>query len=266
LKGLPLPEEKATSFMSFQNQTQGQHATRTGSEPATIIFPVRVNSLLYIGLEKILSEHGFIVWPGTCDNLSSLPDLQDQTSFLFIVDGNNCSDGAVSLIKRLKAQCPTARLVVLADHFEPSTVLAAWEAGADGFCLSTQHHEILVKSLELVMLGELVMPATLAFALAAQGGGPSDYPLDASPSHADPDGPVRPLSNRELEILNCLREGAPNKVIARKLKLSEATVKVHVKAILKKIGACNRTQAALWARKHNGRMPETASAHAESNF
>ena len=50
--------------------------------------------------------------------------------------------------------------------------------------------------------------------------------------------------------MTCLRDGAPNKVIARKLNLSEATVKVHVKAILKKIGASNRTQAALWATRY----------------
>ncbi len=55
---------------------------------------------------------------------------------------------------------------------------------------------------------------------------------------------------RETQILAYLREGAPNKVIARKLNLSESTVKVHVKAILKKVGACNRTQAALWATRH----------------
>jgi two-component system nitrate/nitrite response regulator NarL len=55
------------------------------------------------------------------------------------------------------------------------------------------------------------------------------------------------LSTREAEILHCLTEGAPNKIIARKLDVAEATVKVHIKAILRKIGAANRTQAAMWA-------------------
>ena len=58
------------------------------------------------------------------------------------------------------------------------------------------------------------------------------------------------LSNREAEILVFLKEGAPNKVIARSLNLSEATIKVHIKAILKKAGVRNRTQAALWARRY----------------
>jgi two-component system nitrate/nitrite response regulator NarL len=58
------------------------------------------------------------------------------------------------------------------------------------------------------------------------------------------------LSTREAEILHCLTEGAPNKIIARKLAVAEATVKVHIKAILRKIGAANRTQAAMWATTH----------------
>jgi two-component system nitrate/nitrite response regulator NarL len=62
----------------------------------------------------------------------------------------------------------------------------------------------------------------------------------------------RRLSQREQEILRWLMEGAPNKVIARKLNVAEATVKVHIKAILRKIGAHNRTQAAMWATQQLG--------------
>jgi two-component system nitrate/nitrite response regulator NarL len=62
--------------------------------------------------------------------------------------------------------------------------------------------------------------------------------------------PVRTLSSREAEILHCLMQGAPNKIIARKLEVAEATVKVHIKAILRKIRVTNRTQAAMWAVAH----------------
>ena len=61
---------------------------------------------------------------------------------------------------------------------------------------------------------------------------------------------IRTLSSREAEILQCLMQGAPNKVIARKLDVAEATVKVHIKAILRKIRVANRTQAAMWAVNH----------------
>ncbi len=59
-----------------------------------------------------------------------------------------------------------------------------------------------------------------------------------------------PLSNREYEIVQRLAEGLSNKVIAGQLAISEATVKVHLKTILKKLGLHNRTQAAIWAVQH----------------
>ena len=63
---------------------------------------------------------------------------------------------------------------------------------------------------------------------------------------------VRSLSRRELVILRTLTEGASNKIIARKLVITELTVKVHMKAILRKLRLQNRTQAAIWARTHLG--------------
>jgi two-component system nitrate/nitrite response regulator NarL len=57
-------------------------------------------------------------------------------------------------------------------------------------------------------------------------------------------------------VLNCLRDGSPNKIIARKLDVTEATIKVHVKALLRKIGAANRTQAAMWAAEHLSKKTE----------
>ena len=56
------------------------------------------------------------------------------------------------------------------------------------------------------------------------------------------------LSGREAQILHCLTKGASNKLIARDLGVAEATIKVHVKAILRKVKAANRTQAAMWAQ------------------
>jgi two-component system nitrate/nitrite response regulator NarL len=63
--------------------------------------------------------------------------------------------------------------------------------------------------------------------------------------------PAPPFSPREASILQLLREGAPNKLIARQLSLTEATVKVHLKSILRKIRVNNRTQAAVWAMQQD---------------
>jgi len=69
------------------------------------------------------------------------------------------------------------------------------------------------------------------------------------------------LSKRQKEILQCLKQGASNKVIARQLQLAEATVKIHVKSLLKKLRLINRTQAAIWALEHLPESNVQASRH-----
>jgi two-component system nitrate/nitrite response regulator NarL len=105
---------------------------------------------------------------------------------------------------------------------------------------------------ELVMMGETVFPpAFLSFALA-DGHHESNRASSESSSGATLNaGTVDPrLSPRERTILRCLTEGDSNKCIARKIEIAEATVKVHIKAILRKIQVQNRTQAAIWGVNH----------------
>jgi two-component system nitrate/nitrite response regulator NarL len=236
---------------------QMQRSSRTEVEPdpssglPTIVFPICNNPLLRVGLEKILSDAGFGVWREIIEEPSLLPNIHSEVRVLFIIDGNTYGAGAVEMIAELKARAPEGRIVILADAFQPAAIAAAWDAGAHGFCLSTHRHDVLIKFLELVMLGEAVLPSEIVLSLA-EGGERYAPPLpaDAMPQAEAVELANRKLSNREAEILVCLKEGAPNKVIARRLNLSEATVKVHVKAILKKVGVCNRTQAALWATRN----------------
>jgi two-component system nitrate/nitrite response regulator NarL len=107
-------------------------------------------------------------------------------------------------------------------------------AGADGFLAKTVSPEALVQSLQLVMMGEKVYPTNLA-SLLAEAGAP--VPQDS----------LRGLSAREQEILHLLVTGASNKAIAIRLGITEATVKVHLKTVLRKVDVGNRTQAAVWA-------------------
>jgi two-component system nitrate/nitrite response regulator NarL len=96
-----------------------------------------------------------------------------------------------------------------------------------------------------------MLPGTLVRSLLSQVALNADNDQDrpiAEPLPVDPG--MHKFSNREAEILRCIMQGEPNKVIARKLEVTEATIKVHVKAILRKIGVGNRTQAAMWATEH----------------
>ncbi|MET0529573.1 MAG: response regulator transcription factor, partial [Microvirga sp.] len=134
------------------------------------------------------------------------------------------------------------------------------QAGADGYCLATTGCDALVKYLDLVMLGEIVFPSSALLSAMTMGGEVREIRTDISPitipgpqperSAESKESVIRTLSIREAEILQCLMQGAPNKVIARKLDVAEATVKVHIKAILRKIRVANRTQAAMWAVNH----------------
>ena len=99
------------------------------------------------------------------------------------------------------------------------------------------------------MLGETVLPSAVVRSLTAGAASDQDQLLQGN-GVAEATLPALEgckLSIREREILGYLIKGEPNKVIARKLEITEATIKVHVKAILRKIGVTNRTQAAMWA-------------------
>lgn len=143
------------------------------------------------------------------------------------------------IVQKVRAAVPEARLVVLADQVPPEVLAQSFTAGADGFLNKDMSYEAMIESLRLVMLGEKVFPSRILADLvngAGQGG----------PYFARPGGRGN-LSAREVEILRCLVTGHSNKMIGNRLNITETTVKVHLKSILRKIGAANRTQAAIWA-------------------
>jgi two-component system nitrate/nitrite response regulator NarL len=186
--------------------------------------------------------------------------IQSEEPLLFVIDSNLVPDGRLDVVRCLKEQNPGSRVVVLADEFNLEDMAVCLRSGIDGYCLATTGCEALVKYLDLVMLGEVVFPAAMFLSAITPAREVSDNqkeiainlarrPQISHPSEAG-SSPVRSLSSREAEILQCLIQGAPNKVIARKLDVAEATVKVHIKAILRKIRVANRTQAAMWAVNH----------------
>ena len=237
--------------MSLHSLIEDRRSHRLEEKPTTKVFPICSNPLLRIGLETVLAGEGFDVWHEAVDDISTLPELPEGEHPLFIIDGEIRSDAIISIISRIKMRFPDAKIAILAETFEVDAVSAAWRAGAHGFCLSNSQSEILAGSLHLVMLGEVVLPSAFILSMTEPNAKPAaSVSVESSEVCDDHRLPGRRLSMRETQILGYLREGAPNKVIARKLNLSESTVKVHVKAILKKVGACNRTQAALWATRH----------------
>jgi two-component system, NarL family, nitrate/nitrite response regulator NarL len=218
------------------------------------------NALLRTGLKHLLFDTCFIVSETAC--ASRLCDFPDARLVLFIVSAAHCTSKTSEALRRLKAQCPSARVCVLADHFDTGGVIAACNAGADGFCLTTAGRDVLIKSLELIVLGESILPSTILLSVLDQASRRPERQIGHGNSIEKAKGSnliAHKLSVREGEILGDLMEGATNKVIARKYGLTEATIKVHVKAILRKTGAKNRTQAAMWAGDHISMAPSDTS-------
>lgn len=153
------------------------------------------------------------------------------------------------------------RVIVLAEQLVDAEVRAVIEAGAHGFLLRDEiGADELFKSLECVRGGGMVFPSRFSDLPGERRPhgtssrvGQSNGDATAGASDAAGDGAPstrRPLSGRERTILMMLAQGASNKVIARKLAISEATVKVHMKNLLRKMDVQNRTQAAVWGARY----------------
>ena len=179
------------------------------------------------------------------------------------------------LVRQITTSNHLVRAVILAASQIASDIVRALNAGACGFLRQDITGDQLLKSLELIVTGQTVIYPQF-WITASQAKAPDDAVTDGAKrtpyllesvaaatcervAGEDPSceslpgaGLARGLSSRELAILRTLMEGASNKVIARTLVITEATVKVHMKAILRKLRLQNRTQAAIWARSYLG--------------
>ena len=140
-------------------------------------------------------------------------------------------------VERLHAAAPAARIVMLSASADLPSIRKAMAAGARGYVLKSRSGETLRHAIALVMAGEVYVPPVVLAELDRPQGG-SELPADS---------PLRSLTERQRQTLLLLVQGLSNKEIARQLGLLESTVKAHLKVILKKLGAGNRTQAALLA-------------------
>jgi two-component system nitrate/nitrite response regulator NarL len=206
------------------------------------IIVVGPRSLLRVGLVSLLGTIGFELIEEADDIAHLAGHLGARPSpDVLIVCLLRAFENTVSTVGEMKAWRPMARIVFIVPKLDIEAMSTCFAAGACGYFLETISRDALRESLKLVNAGGKVFPSELA----------SLFPMFTSKFDNPPPGnlapPVSDLSRRELEILRCLTDGQSNKVIARNLAIAEATVKVHIKRILRKARVINRTQAALWA-------------------
>jgi DNA-binding NarL/FixJ family response regulator len=229
---------------------------------ATIL--VGKSILLREGLAKILRSANFRILASVSCADDLLPSkLQSHQPLFLVVHTGDDFEAAVEQIELLRDQHPGGRIAIVADHYRLGDLVSAFRAGADGYFVDIMTCDVFIKSVELVVMGETIFPpAFLSFVLGPDGEQLAETVLLDEKNEAilftTEDTLTPQLSPREKSILHCLIEGDSNKCIARKIDIAEATVKVHVKAILRKIRVQNRTQAAIWGM-NNGSLTRPAN-------
>jgi two-component system, NarL family, nitrate/nitrite response regulator NarL len=164
---------------------------------------------------------------------------------LTLLDLNLKGSGGLEILATLKEEDPSRRVVMLTVSDAPEDLMAAIRAGADGYLLKDTEPEQLLVRVRDALEGRTVISEALTGALAAA------LRDDVRGARRD----VRDLTDRELAVLKCIAGGQSNKVIARNLLITEGTVKVHVKHLLKKLGFRSRVEAAVWASEQGLRSP-----------
>ena len=202
------------------------------------------DNLLREGLKRLMDGSEFKVFAEVSNLDDALLSLaQEPGARLVLLDPCSGDDEDFSWLSKLREENENLKIIVLTSDLSASCLARALEAGADGYLLKDLSSESLIQSLKLVLMGEKVFPSRLAAMLAT-----ASVSFVREENHRVPSGTG--LSPRETQVLSCLVDGHSNKVIGRDLGITDATVKVQLKAALRKIDAQNRTQAAIWAISH----------------
>ena len=157
------------------------------------------------------------------------PDVVLMDLSMPVLDG-------VAATRRLAAEVPDAHVLVLTSFGDTPRILDSLSAGAEGYLLKSAEPEEILSGIRQVVSGGSPLDPKAARALV------NSRRSAASAS----------LTDREREVLGCVVQGLANKQIARRLGISERTVKAHLTSTFQRIGVTDRTQAALWAERHLG--------------
>jgi two-component system nitrate/nitrite response regulator NarL len=208
------------------------------SEGRHTILVVDDHPLFRKGVIQLLQlDPSFEVVGEAGDYATAVQLAKDKEPDLTLLDLNLKGSGGLEILSALKEEDPSRRVVMLTVSDAPEDLMAAIRAGADGYLLKDTEPEDLLERVRGALEGRTVISDSLTAALA------DALRDEARGVRRD----MRDLTDRELAVLRCVAGGQSNKVIARNLSITEGTVKVHVKHLLKKLGFRSRVEAAVWA-------------------
>ena len=193
------------------------------------------HAIVRSGLERLLGTTTDIeVVAGAADGEEAVGLAAAHRPDVVLMDVSMPNMDGIEATRRILEQHDEVQVVVLTSISDRAKIEAALDAGAIGYLLKDAEPDEVIRGIRAAARGESPIAPKAARTLLA----------------AREQRPELQLSERELEVLRCVAEGLPNKVIARRLEISEKTVKAHLTRVYHQIGVTDRTQAALWAKEH----------------
>lgn len=208
--------------------------------------PIRIlivddHSMIREGIRQLLELEGDIKVVGEAgDGKEAIQLIQQTPHDVVLLDINMPNINGLQVLEQLKQKRIQTKVLILTIHNEIEYLLKAVDIGVNGYVLKDSESSVLKTAINAVYHGEtFIQPSLTPLLKENVEKGTRRLQIDDS------------LTRRELQVLELLAEGLYNKEIAEKLFISEKTVKNHVSSIFKKIGVSDRTQAAVYAIKHN---------------
>ena len=197
------------------------------------------HAIVRTGLSQLLGTADDIELVGAAgDGDGAVAMAADLRPDVVLMDLSMPGTDGITATRRIVAANPETHVLVLTSFSDQARILDALQAGAEGYLLKHSEPEVILAGVREIVAGGSPLDPKAARVLLTNRRSP---------------GPETKLTEREQEVLNMVGAGLPNKTIARRLGISERTVKAHLTSVYQRLGVTDRTQAALWAQRHGGR-------------
>lgn len=202
------------------------------------------HSLIRQGLKQILELEKDIAVIAQASNGAEAVELaREFTPDVILMDINMPGSNGLQAIKEIKQEKLRSKIIVLTIHEDREYLFKTLRMGAEGYVLKDAEPSVLIEAIRNVHTGQSFIQPNMTTELVKEF---NRVTMNEKEKHDDNN-----LTSREIEVLELIAEGLINKEIAKKLYISEKTVKNHVSNIFRKLNVSDRTQAAIYAFKHN---------------
>jgi len=202
------------------------------------------HSMFRQGLKQILElEEDIRVIGQACNGDEAIRLARKEKPDVILMDINMPGTNGLQAIKTIREENEFSKIIVLTIHDDREYLFKALQMGAQGYVLKDAESQVLVNAIRSIYNGDSYIQPNMTKELVREFYRVTRYekPKDETSN----------LTAREIEVLELIAEGMLNKEIARTLYISEKTVKNHVSNIFRKLNVSDRTQAAIYAIKHN---------------